>query len=316
MKLIVQIPCYNEEKTLPLVVKSIPRKIAGIDKIELLIVDDGSTDKTIKVARSLGIKHIVRHTRNKGLGVAFRHGAEKALELGADILVSTDGDNQYPQERIRDLVQPILKGKADIVVADRQTHTIAHFSPLKKMLQRIGSKVVSIAAGTDLPDAPSGFRAYSRQALLELNLITTFSYTMETIIQAGNKRLAITSIPVTTNPKTRPSRLFRSNWEHIRKSGAAIIRAYVMYRPHMIFGSASVILLIAGMLPFVRFLYFALIEGSGRGHLQSLIIGLVLLMASFIALALNIIADLIRINRTLIEQDLELDKRMRYARKR
>jgi len=301
---------------LPLVVKSIPRKITGIDKIELLIIDDGSSDKTIKVARSLGIKHIVRHTRNKGLGVAFRHGAEKALELGADILVNTDGDNQYPQARIRDLVRPIVQGKADIVVADRQTHKIEHFSPLKKLLQRVGSRVVNIAAGTDLPDAPSGFRAYSRQALLELNLITTFSYTMETIIQAGNKRLAITSIPIDTNPKTRESRLFRSNWEHIRKSAAAIIRAYVMYRPHMVFGTASVVLFIAGVLPFARFMYFAFIQGSGRGHLQSLIVGLVLLMAAFIALALNIIADLIRINRTLIEQDLELNKRLRYDRKR
>lgn len=316
MKLIIQIPCLNEEKTLPQVLKSMPRKIPGIDKIEILIIDDGSTDKTIKVARSLGVKHVVRHTRNRGLGVAFRHGAERALELGADILVNTDGDNQYPQERIRDLVRPIVQGKADIVVADRQTHKIEHFSPLKKLLQRIGSRVVNIAAGTDLPDAPSGFRAYSRQALLELNLITTFSYTMETIIQAGNKRLAIASIPIDTNPKTRESRLFRSNWEHIRKSAAAIIRAYIMYRPHMIFGTATVILLIAGALPFARFLYYALIEGSSRGHLQSLIVGLVLLMAAFVSLALNIIADLIRTNRTLIEQDLELNKRLRYDRKR
>lgn len=316
MKLIIQIPCLNEEKTLPQVLKSIPHKIPGIDKIEILIIDDGSTDKTVKVARALGVKHIIRHVRNRGLGVAFRHGAEHALELGADILVNTDGDNQYPQARIRDLVRPIVQGKADIVVADRQTHKIEHFSPLKKILQRIGSRVVNIAAGTDLPDAPSGFRAYSRQALLELNLITTFSYTMETIIQAGNKRLAITSIPIDTNPKTRESRLFRSNWEHIRKSAAAIIRAYVMYRPHMVFGTASVILLIAGALPFARFMYFAFVQGGGRGHLQSLIIGLVLLMAAFIALALNVIADLIRINRTLIEQDLELNKRLRYDHKR
>lgn len=316
MKLVIQIPCLNEEKTLPLVLKTMPRKIPGIDKIEILIIDDGSTDKTVKVARSLGVKHVVRHTRNRGLGVAFRHGAERALELGADILVNTDGDNQYPQERIKDLVRPVVQGKADIVVADRQTHKIAHFSPLKKLLQRIGSRVVNIAAGTDLPDAPSGFRAYSRQALLELNLITTFSYTMETIIQAGNKRLAITSIPIDTNPKSRESRLFKSNWEHIRKSATAIIRAYIMYRPHMVFGTAAVVLLIAGLLPFARFLYFALIEGSGRGHLQSLIIGLVLLMAAFVSLALNIIADLIRINRTLVEQDLEMNKRLRYDRKR
>lgn len=314
MKLVIQIPCSNEEHTLPLVLERIPKKIPGIDEIVILIIDDGCTDKTVEVARAHGVTEFVHHTKNIGLGVAFRHGAEKALELGADILVNTDGDNQYPQERIPDLVKPILDHKADVVVADRQTKTIEHFSPLKKLLQRIGSHVVNVAAGTDLPDAPSGFRAYSRNALIQINPITTFSYTMETIIQAGNKGLAISSIPIKTNPKTRESRLFRSNWEHIRKSAAAIIRAYIMYRPQMVFGTIGTLLLVAGLLPFVRFLYLVItdVHHDGSGHLQSLVVGLGLLIAAFIAFALNIIADLIRINRTLIEQELEHTKKIRF----
>ncbi len=313
MKVIVQIPCLNEEQTLPLVLKSIPRSIPGVDSVEILIIDDGSTDKTIAVARKHGVEHIVRHSRNRGLGRSFQHGVERALELGADIVVNTDGDNQYPQDRIPDLVQPIIKGQADIVIADRQTHKIAHFSPLKKLLQRIGSQVVNMAAGTNLPDAASGFRAYSRQALLELNTITAFSYCMETIIQAGNKRMAITSIPVDTNEKTRESRLFKSTWEHVRKSALAIIRAYVMYRPHVVFGTAGLVLFVIGALPFARFLYFALTDQS-RGHLQSLLLGLILLTGAFLCLVLMIIADLIRINRTLIEQQLEQTKKLRFPK--
>lgn len=312
MKVIIQIPCLNEEKTLPLVLKSIPKKIPGVNSIEILIIDDGSTDKTIEVAKSLGVKHFVHHTRNRGLGISFRHGIDRALELGADIVVNTDGDNQYPQERICDLVQPIIDGSADIVVADRQTHKIAHFSPLKKLLQRMGSEIVNIAAGTDLPDAPSGFRAYSRASLLELNTITYFSYTMETIIQAGNKRLAIASIPVDTNPKTRESRLFHSTLEHVLKSGVAIIRAYIMYKPYIIFGTVGSTLLVIGLVPFARYLYLTVTDHTGRGHLQSLIIGLILLMAAFLCLVLNIIADLIRTNRTLIEQNLEHTKKTRF----
>lgn len=314
MKVIVQIPCYNEEETLPLVLKTIPHKIAGVDKVEILIIDDGSRDKTVEVARAHDVEHFVYHTRNRGLGTSFRHGVERALELGADILVNTDGDNQYPQERIADLVQPIINGEADIVIADRQTHKIAHFSPLKKLLQRVGSSIVNRAAGTNLPDAASGFRAYSRASLLELNTITRFSYCMETIIQAGNKRLAITSIPVDTNPKTRESRLFRSTWQHVVKSGLAISRAYIMYKPHVIFGSAGLVLLAVGAIPFARFLYLTATDHTGTGHLQSLILGLVLLMASFLCFALLVVADLIRTNRVLIEQNLEHTKKMRFAR--
>lgn len=314
MKLIVQIPCLNEEATLPLVLKSIPRKIPGIDSIEILIIDDGSSDRTVEVARQLGVQHIVRHARNRGLGISFRHGVERALELGADIVVNTDGDNQYPQQRITDLVQPIVRGEADIVIADRQTRRIAHFSPFKKWLQRVGSHIVNIAAGTDLPDAASGFRAYSRGSLLELNTITSFSYCMETIIQAGNKRLAITSIPVETNRKTRESRLFKSTWEHVRKSGTAIVRAYLMYRPHVVFGAVGAVLFVAGSIPFARFLYLSLTDAGGHGHLQSLIIGLLLLTAAFLCLVLNIIADLIRTNRILIEQELEHTKKLRFGK--
>lgn len=313
MKLIVQIPCLNEEKTLPLVLGSIPYRIPGVDEIEILVIDDGSTDRTVAVARKHGVKHFVRHARNRGLGESFRDGFERALELGADIVVNTDGDNQYPQKRIADLVQPIVRGEADIVVADRQTHKIAHFSPMKKWLQRVGSHVVNFAAGTDLPDAASGFRAYSREALLELNPITNFSYCMETIIQAGNKRLAITSITIDTNGKTRESRLFKSSLEHIRKSATAILRAYIMYKPHVIFGTSAAVLFIVGSLPFARFLYLSFTDAGGRGHLQSLIIGMLLLMASFVCVALDVIADLIRTNRTLIEQNLEHTKRMRFG---
>lgn len=313
MKLIVQIPCLNEEKTLPLVLHSIPHRIPGIDEIEILIIDDGSTDKTVEVARKHGVKYFIHHARNRGLGISFRDGYEYALELGADIVVNTDGDNQYPQERIRDLVQPIIRGEADIVIADRQTHTIDHFSPLKKWLQHVGSRIVNVAAGTDLPDAASGFRAYSREALIQLNPITTFSYCMETIIQAGNKRLAITSIPIETNGKTRESRLFKSPWEHVRKSAIAILRAYIMYKPHVIFGTSAVILFVVGILPFARFLYLTFTDTGGSGHLQSLIIGMLLLMASLLCVALNVIADLIRTNRTLNEQNLVHTKRMRFG---
>ncbi len=234
MKLIVQIPCLNEEETLPLVLESIPKKIPGVDDIAVLVIDDGSTDRTIEVAKKHGVKHFVHHIGNQGLGRSFHDGVLKALELGADIVVNTDGDNQYPQERIGDLVQPIIRKQADIVIADRQTRSIPHFSVAKKLLQRLGSAVVNKAAGTDLPDAASGFRAYSRESLLRINTITRFSYCTETIIQAGYKGLYITSIPVETNPKLRESRLFKSTWEHIFKSGMTIVRAYIMYKPYSV----------------------------------------------------------------------------------
>lgn len=312
MKLIVQIPCLNEEQTLPLVLKSIPKRIAGIDEIIVLIIDDGSTDKTVAVAKKHGVTHFVYHNHNQGLSRAFHDGIHRALELGADIVVNTDGDNQYPQKRIGDLVRPILQGEADIVIADRQTHTIEHFSNFKKLLQRVGSHVVNLAAGTTLPDAASGFRAYSRESLMRLNTITRFSYCTETIIQAGNKGLHITSVAVDTNPKLRESRLFKSTAEHVRKSAVTILRAYVMYKPYMLFGWLGGLLFTIGLLPFERFIILSLQDGTTRGHLQSLLVGSLLMIAAFLCLVLGVIADLIRVNRVLIEDNLEHTKRQRF----
>jgi glycosyltransferase involved in cell wall biosynthesis len=316
MKLVIQVPCLDEEQTLPLVFADMPAHIPGVDEIEYLVIDDGCTDGTVEVARRLGVRCFVHHTRTMGLGQSFQDGATKALEMGADILVNTDGDHQYPSDRIPDLVAPIVHGLADIVVADRQTHKIEHFSPAKKKLQRIGSRVVNIAASTELPDAASGFRAYSRESLIGLNLVTKFSYTMETIIQAGNKRMKIVSIPIDTNPKTRESRLFRSTPEHVARSAATILRAYVMYRPLMFFVSLGTLLFLVGLIPFVRFL--VLLETSNSGgvsrHIQSLLVGGVLVLGSFITFSLGVLADLIRINRSLIEDSLVQQKRMRFGR--
>lgn len=310
MKVVVQIPCLNEEKTLPLVLKSMPKKIPGVDSIEVLVIDDGSTDKTVEVARQHGVKHFVIRP-NRGLARSFHDGLMKSLEVGADIIVNTDGDNQYPGERIADLVQPILAGRADIVIGDRQVKKIAHFSPIKKILQRMGTKVLNLAAGTNVPDAPSGFRAYSRETAMRLNIVTRFSYAMETFIQAGNKNLRIESILIETNPKTRESRLFTSLPSYVAKSGTAIVRAFVMYRPVGLFVTIGTVLLALGLIPFGRFLYFAIFDSSS-GHIQSLIIGSVLLIAAFISFALGVIADLIRINRTLIEESLEQIRRARF----
>lgn len=315
MRLIVQIPCLNEETTLPLVFEKMPHSIPGIDSVEFLVIDDGSNDRTIEVARELGVQHFVHHTRNMGLGLSFHDGILKALDLGADIVVSTDGDNQYPSERIADLIQPILDGKADIVIGDRRTHTIEHFSPLKKRLQRIGSRVVSLVAGADIPDAASGFRAYSREALIRLNTVTRFSYCTETIIQAGNKQLSITSIPVEVNPKTRESRLFKHMGQHVTKSAITIVRAYIMYKPLTLFVTGAAILGVAALVPFIRFLALSVFEAHSGGarHLQSLLVGSILMMAAFLALALGVIADLIRINRILIEDSIDLQKRQRLG---
>jgi glycosyltransferase involved in cell wall biosynthesis len=313
MKLVVQIPCLNEEKTLPEVLNTIPKKIDGIDEIIVLVINDGSKDKTVEVAKAHGVTHFVHHIGNKGLARSFHDGALYALSIGADILVNTDGDNQYPQDRIGDLVQPIIKGEADMVIADRQTHLIPHFSSSKKLFQKIGTKVLNSAAGTNVPDAPSGFRAYSREALLQINVVTRFSYAMETLIQAGNKRIKIASIKVTTNPKTRESRLFNSSAEHMAKSGVAIARSFLMYKPYMLFMPLAGILAILAAIPFLRYLWFYFIGDPGN-HIQSLLVGSILFTAAFISLTLGVIADLIRINRTLIEESLEQQKRERYKK--
>ncbi len=313
MKLVIQIPCLNEEATLPLVLESIPTQIDGIDEIVVLVIDDGSTDNTIAVAKKHGVKEFVRHPQNMGLARSFQDGTAHALELGADIVVNTDGDNQYPQEAIPELIKPLIRGEADIAIADRQTATIEHFSVLKKFLQKAGSKTVNWAAGTNLPDAASGFRAYSRKSLIRLNTTTRFSYAMETIIQAGNKNLSIASVPITTNPKTRESRLFKSTGEHVRKSAAAIMRGYLMYRPYTIFVSLGTLLLIGGLVPFVRYLVL-LMQDHTTPHLQSLILGTVLLTGSFMSFVLGIVADLTRTNRILLEDTLEHIKEIRFKK--
>lgn len=314
MRLVVQIPCLNEEQTLPLVLESIPKEIPGIDEIIVLVIDDGSTDRTTEVAREHGATEVVRHARNRGLGRSFHDGVQRALELGADILVNTDGDNQYPQDRIPDLVRPILQGRADMVIADRQVQLVEHFSPLKIKLQKLGSRIVNRAAGTDLPDAASGFRAYSRDSLMLLNTITRFSYCMETIIQAGNKKLKIESVPVVTNAKTRESRLFKSMHQHVLNSAAAIIRGYVMYKPYVIFTFLAAFFGVLGLIPFARWAILQWVDDRPGSHLQSLIIGAVLLIIAFLNVIIGIISDLIRTNRMLIEDTLEHTKKMRFGK--
>jgi len=312
MKLVIMIPCLDEGETLPLVLKSIPKKIAGIEQIEVLIIDDGCTDDTVAIAKKLGVKQFVYHARNQGLSRSFKDGLNRSLELGADIIVLTDGDNQYKQERIPDLIRPILDGEADTVIADRDTQSIKHFSPAKKFLQKAGTWVLNQAAGTDIPDATSGFRAYTRKAAMQLNVIADYSFATETTIQASHKRQAIAIVPIATNPKLRESRQFKSSWQHARKSSITIVRAFIMYQPYALFLSLGFLLLVLGLIPFGNFFYLYLTERTsivfGPHHLQGLIIGSVLLIASFISFTLGVIADLVRINRLLLEDILEQTK--------
>ena len=312
MKVVIQVPCLNEESTLASVLEALPTHIDGVDHLEIVIIDDGSTDRTVEVAREHGVTHVVRHARNMGLARSFRDGVEYALSIGADIVVNTDGDNQYPGDRIADLVAPIIAGTADIVMGDRQTHTIEHFSPFKRTMQRFGSWVVNKAAGTELPDAASGFRAYSRYSLYRLNIVTQFSYTMETIIQAGNKRLSIVSVPIVTNAKTRESRLFSNVFEHMLKSGQAILRSYTMYRPWTLFASIAVLFGLMGLFPFVRFLVLR-IAGNDGNHIQSLILGSAMIVVAVLALALGVLSDLMRNNRILHEDTLERLREQQYG---
>lgn len=312
MKVFVQVPCLNEEETLALVLDSIPRSIPGIDELHVLVIDDGSTDRTVEVARAHGVTHFVHHVRNQGLARSFRDGVHYALSQGADIVVNTDGDNQYPQSKIPELLQPLLDGTADIAIGDRQTHLIEHFSPFKKRLQAIGSRVVNIAAETRLPDAASGFRAYSRDALIKLNVVTQFSYCMETIIQAGNKRMRIASVPITTNAKTRESRLFGSMGEHVFRSAEAIIRSYFMFKPLAFFVWLGVFFAVVGLIPFVRYAILE-ITHTGGNHLQSLLLGVFLLVGAVLSFALAVLADLLRTNRILAEETLERLKEIQYG---
>lgn len=312
-KLIIIVPCLNEAKTLPLVLNSIPKKIVGITQIETLIIDDGSSDQTIQVAKKLGVNHILTHTKTRGLAKSFTDGLAAALELGADVIVNTDGDNQYPQADIAKLIWPILAKEADLVIADRQTRTIAHFSPVKKLFQAIGSTIVCHLAGVCVPDAVSGFRAYSRAAAMELNVVTEFSYCTETIIQAGKKKLKVVSVPVVTNLKTRESRLFKNTFQHIKLTGSTMIRVFAMYEPFKTFFYLGGSFILVGLGFFGRFGYY-MILGSGAGHLQSIVFGAVMFLAGFQVLVLGLIADLIASNRKLIEQVLWNQKKGLYGK--
>jgi len=309
MKLIVQIPCFNEEKTLPLTFADIPKKIEGIDVIEVLIIDDGSTDKTIEVAKKLGVHHIVKNIKNIGLARSFRKGVDECLKCGADIIVNTDGDNQYCGADIAKLVQPIINGTAEIVVGDRQTSKIPHFSFFKKILQKLGSATVRKLSGTNVPDAVSGFRAFSRDAAIRLNIISPFSYTIETIIQAGKKHMAVTSVPIRTNPKTRDSRLFKSIPAFIERQLSSMIRMYIMYQPLRFFVYIGIVLTLIGLIPIARFLILYYL-GDGGGHIQSLILGGVFLLMGFITFVMAILADLMNFNRQLLENTLERVRRI------
>ena len=304
MKLIVQIPCHNEEATLPETVAAIPRSIEGIDKVEILVIDDGSTDRTVETARALGVDHIVTQTRNRGLAHTFRTGLDACLKAGADIIVNTDGDNQYSGADIPRLIRPILDGRADIVVGDRGTSQLAHFSPAKKLLQTMGSWVVRRLSGVAVPDAVSGFRAMSRDAAMRLNIVSGFSYTIEMLIQAGRKRMSVASVPVATNKVTRQSRLFKSIPNFIQRSVATMLRIYAMYQPLKVFAIVGAVLAFIGALPILRFLYFYAI-GDGGGHVQSLVLGGVLIIIAVVSFLIGLVADLIGFNRQLLEITLE-----------
>lgn len=309
MKLIVQIPCYNEEKTLSSTVQNIPRNIDGVDQVEILIIDDGSTDDTVQKAKEIGVDHIVRNTCNKGLARTFLAGLDACLRLGADIIVNTDGDNQYKGQDIPKLISPVLRGEADIVIGDRQTETISHFSATKKRLQKIGSMVVRLLSETDVPDPVSGFRAFSREAAMQMNVVSPYTYTIETVIQAGKKHLAVSSVPIGTNPQTRESRLFKSLPKFLERSITTMIRMYAMYQPLRVFFYIGCICIISGLIPSIRFLYYYFTQG-GVGHIQSLILAAILFIVGFQILMIGLVADVISFNRRLIEETLLRVKRI------
>ena len=312
MKLIVQIPCLDEAATLPATIADIPRQIDGIDEVEILVIDDGSTDGTSRVARDHGADHVVRFPRNRGLGHAFKAGFDTSLRLGADIIVNTDGDNQYCGADIAKLVAPVVEGRADIVIGDRQTAQIAHFSPVKRVLQRLGSLAVSTLSGARIPDAVSGFRAISREAALKSNIVSPFSYTIETVLQAGRKKLKIVSVPVATNAATRESRLFTNIPSFIAKQLKTLILIYVMYSPLRAFSAIGLVLGLIGLMPIARFVWLYA-QGDGAGHLQSLVLGGVLCVTSFIAFTAGLLADVVSRNRQLLEITLEKIRRIELA---
>ncbi len=300
MKLIIQIPCYNEASALPITLKDLPRKVGGFDTVEWLIIDDGSIDSTAEVAKRNGVDHIVRHKNNQGLARAYMTGLDACLSLGADVIINTDADNQYNADDIPALIAPILDGRAEVVVGARPVASIATFSTSKKILQKLGSWVVRLLSNTDIPDAPSGFRAISRYAAQRMMVFSDYTYTLETVIQAGQKSMAITSVPVRVNEDLRPSRLVKSLPFYIRRSIAMIIRIFVIYRPFRFFGAIGLILFTAGILIGSRFLWFYF-TGDGTGHIQSLILAAVLLGMGFQTILVAFLADLQAANRKLLE---------------
>ena len=302
MKLIIQIPCLNEAATLPATIADLPRSVPGIDVIETLIVDDGSRDGTAEVARSCGVDHVVRLTRNKGLAAAFMAGIDASLRQGADFIVNTDADNQYAGHEIPKLLAPLLNGSADIVIGDRNIAEVEHMGWRKRQLQRLGSWVVRQVSNTSVPDTTSGFRAYTREAALRMTIVSEFSYTLESIIQAGKKRMAIAHVPVQTNARTRDSRLFDSIFSYIKKSAATIVRIYAMYEPLKVFTYIGLLVFSGGVALGIRFLYYFLFVDRGVGHIQSLILAAVLMIVGFQVVLIGLLADVISANRKLLEE--------------
>jgi len=309
VKLIIQIPCKDEEAQLPATLADLPREVPGFEVVEWLVIDDGSTDATIEVARAGGVDHIVKLTNNKGLAAGFQAGLDACLKLGADVIVNTDADNQYYGGDIPKLVEPIAAGRADMVVGDRETDTIDHFSPLKKRLQRLGSAVVRRASGTTVPDTTSGFRAYNREAALQMVVVSRFTYTLETIILAGKTLVAVDHVPIRTNEKTRESRLFPSMWSYVRRNAVAIFRVYSLYEPLRVFMIAAGIVALPATVIWARFLYF-FFAGEGQGHVQSLILGSTLLIIAVQLVALGVVADILAASRSLQARTLERVRRV------
>jgi len=310
-KLIVQIPCYNEEKTLSQTVSDIPRQVDGIDEVKILVIDDGSTDRTVEVAEEIGVDYIIKNAHNIGLARTFHEGLVACLGLGADIIVNTDGDNQYKGQDIPKLIAPILKREAEIVIGDRETDKIPHFSQIKKRLQKIGSVVVRMLSGADIQDPVSGFRAFSREAAMKMNVLSPFSYTIETVIQAGKKHITIKSVPIGTNPKTRESRLFKSIPKFLERSLTTMIRIYTMYHPLRVFFIIGCLCILVGLVPSIRFLIYYLM-GQGSGHIQSLIFAAILFIVGFQVLMIALVADVISFNRKLIEETLLRVRRIEF----
>ena len=311
MKLIIQIPCYNEAETLKIALDDLPKKIEGIDEIEYLIINDGSTDDTVKVALDWGVHHVVSFTKNKGLARGFMAGLEACLSYGADIIVNTDADNQYCGDDIEKLIQPILDGQADIVIGERPIDQTEHFSWIKKKLQHFGSWVVRKASNTDIPDAPSGFRAFSREAAMHINVINEYTYTLETIVQAGRNKMAITSVPVRTNPELRESRLFHSIWAYVKRSMLTILRALLMYKSLMCLTVLGSIPFIIGFGIGIRFLVFVF-KGNAGGHIQSLILACTLMIIGFMTFVIGMLADVISANRKIMEDVQYNVRRLAY----